>query len=90
MRELKEDVHLTIRVDSHLCTVRHAYTHFRIVMDVFCCSYLSGRVRLNGPVDHCWISLHKLGDYPFPKANHKFMPQLREYASRRRGDERDL
>jgi A/G-specific adenine glycosylase len=81
MRELKEEVNLTIRVDSHLCSVRHAYTHFRIVMDVFCCSHVSGRVRLNGPVDHRWVSLHKLGDYPFPKANHKFMPQLREYAS---------
>jgi len=82
MRELEEEVNLIIRVDSYLCSVRHAYTHFRIVMDVFCCSHVSGRVRLKGPVDHRWISLQKLGDYPFPKANHKFMPQLREYVSR--------
>jgi len=84
-RELKEEVNLRIAIDSHLCRVRHAYTHFRIVMDVFCCSYVSGRVRLKGPVDHRWVSLHKLGDYPFPKANHKFMPQLMKYASLRGG-----
>ncbi len=90
VRELKEEVNLTVKVDSHLCSVKHAYTHFRIVMDVFCCSYVSGRVSLNGPVDHRWISLHELDNYPLPKANHKFLPQLREYASHRRGDARDL
>jgi len=90
VRELKEEVNLTVKVDSHLCSVRHAYTHFRIVMDVFCCSYVSGRVRLNGPVDHRWIPLHELDNYPLPKANHKFLPQLREYAFRSRDSTRDL
>jgi A/G-specific adenine glycosylase len=85
MRELKEEVNLMVAVDSYLCRVRHAYTHFRIVMDIFCCSYTSGRVRLNGPVDHRWIRLDQLGGYPFPRANHKFMPQLRQYAARRGG-----
>ncbi|MCF8143476.1 MAG: A/G-specific adenine glycosylase [Deltaproteobacteria bacterium] len=80
VRELKEEANLTIKVDSPLCSIRHAYTHFRIVMDVFCCSHVSGRVRLNGPVDHRWISLRRLEDYPFPRANHKFMPRLQEYA----------
>ena len=90
VRELKEEVNLNVNVDSHLCSVRHAYTHFRIVMDVFCCSYVSGRVSLNGPVDHRWIPLHELDNYPLPKANHKFLPQLREYVFRRRGSTRDL
>jgi len=85
IREIREEVNLSIKVNSHLCTIRHAYTHFKIWMDVFCCSYLSGRVRLNGPVDHRWIPLQKLDDYPFPRANHKFMHKLKEYASRRRG-----
>jgi A/G-specific adenine glycosylase len=48
-------------------------------MDVFCCAYVSGRVKLNGPVDHRWISLQKLDDYPFPKANHKFFDELKKY-----------
>jgi A/G-specific adenine glycosylase len=83
MRELKEEVNLTITIDSRLCRVRHAYTHFRIVMDVFCCSVTSGRVRLKGPVDHRWIRLDQIADYAFPKANHKFVRQLRDYAARR-------
>ena len=79
IREIKEEVNLAIKVDSRLCRVKHAYTHFKIVMDVFCCSYVSGRVALNGPVDHRWINLQQLDDYPFPKANHKFFDELKQY-----------
>jgi A/G-specific adenine glycosylase len=85
VREIEEEVNLSIAVDSRLCRVRHAYTHFRIVMDVFCCSYLAGRVCLSGPVEHRWVTLDQLGDYPFPRANHKFMPQLMGYAGRSQG-----
>jgi len=83
LRELREEVNLKVEIESHLCRVRHAYTHFRIVMDVFCCSHISGRVRLNGPVDHRWIAVDEVDAYPLPKANHKFMTQLKGYATRR-------
>ena len=83
IREIKEEVNLAIKVDSHLSRVKHAYTHFKIVMDVFCCSYVSGRVALNGPVDHRWINLQQLDNYPFPKANHKFFNELKRYNSMR-------
>jgi A/G-specific adenine glycosylase len=79
IREIKEEVNLAITVDKHLSRVKHAYTHFKIVMDVFCCSYFSGKVTLNGPVDHRWIKLQKLDDYPFPRANHKFFDELKKY-----------
>jgi len=78
-REIKEEVNLAVKVDSHLSRVKHAYTHFKIVMDVFCCSYVSGRVALNGPADHRWIKLEQLDDFPFPKANHKFFEDLKRY-----------
>ncbi len=79
IREIKEEVNLTVRIDAHLSQVRHAYTHFKIRMEVFCCVYISGRVRLNGPVDHRWINLDQLQNYPLPKANHKFLSQLVEW-----------
>ena len=79
IREIKEEVNLTVGIDAHLCRVKHAYTHFRILMDVFCCSYASGRVTLKGPVDFRWIELDKLEAYPLPKANHKFLSQLNEW-----------
>jgi A/G-specific adenine glycosylase len=79
IREIKEEVNLNVDIDRHLAKVKHAYTHFKIVMDVFCCKYISGRIYLRGPVAFRWIRLEDYKNYPFPKANHKFIPLLGIY-----------
>ena len=76
IREIKEEANLNIKIDSIITRVKHAYTHFKVVLDVFRCSYVSGRVKLNGPVDYRWIRLSEIDAYPFPKANLKFIPLL--------------
>ena len=76
IRELKEEVNLTVNVRSFLTRVKHAYTHFKINVDVFICNYLSGTIKLNGPADYQWITLDEIDRFPFPKANHKFIPLL--------------
>lgn len=76
IREVKEEVNLKIKVDFHLTHIRHAYTHFKIRMDVYMCTYISGKIKLNGPVAYKWVYPSKIKDYPFPKANHKFFPAL--------------
>jgi A/G-specific adenine glycosylase len=76
VREIKEETGLEVTIDRHLTRVRHAYTHFKIVMDVFICVYQSGRVRLNGPVSHRWVTPRAIKNYPLPKANHKFLKRL--------------
>ena len=78
VREIKEEVSLTVEVKQKLARVKHAYTHFKIDMDVFICDYKSGRVRLNGPVDFRWIKPAGIDQYPLPKANHKFLPELKK------------
>jgi A/G-specific adenine glycosylase len=75
-REIKEEVNLEVRIHKHITRVKHAYTHFKIIMDVFVCEYVSGEVQLNGPADYHWIALHEIDQYPFPKANRKFIPLL--------------
>jgi A/G-specific adenine glycosylase len=76
VREIKEEVNLNVGIRQFLTRVSHAYTHFRISADVFICDYLSGRVSLNDPVDYRWITVKDIALYPFPKANHKFIPLL--------------
>ena len=76
IREIKEAVNLTVNIVNALTQVRHAYTHFRIVMDVFLCRYRSGTVRLNGAADYRWVTVRALKNYPFSKASHKFIPLL--------------
>ena len=77
IREIKEEVNLDVHIDRHLAQVKHAYTHFKIIMEVFCCKYISGSVYLRGPVAFRWIRLNEYKNYPFPKANHKFIPLLK-------------
>lgn len=76
IREIKEETGITAAVSSHLTTVHHAYTHFKIKMDVFYCRFIQGRVHLNGPIDYRWVSIQELNNFAFPKANKKFIPYL--------------
>ena len=71
VREIREEVNLKVKIDSQLTRIRHAYTHFKIVMDVYSCRYVSGKVTLNGPTDHRWVQLDELAGFPFSKANLK-------------------
>jgi len=80
-REIKEETGVTAEVNAFLTRVNHAYTHFKIEMDVFCCSWKKGRVRLNGPIDHKWIRLKEISLYPFPRANLKFIPLLTKHTN---------
>ena len=76
VREIKEEVNLGVAVAGHIAQVKHAYTHFKILMDVFSCRYVAGDVKLNGPIDFRWIVRREIELYPFPKANHKFIHLL--------------
>ncbi len=77
IREIREEVGLSVRKLDYLTRVNHAYSHFRIVVDVFRCRYRAGEVVLNGPVDYRWIRIEEIDQYPFPRANHKFIPLLK-------------
>jgi A/G-specific adenine glycosylase len=76
LREIKEEVNLDVAIDTHLLQVKHGYTHFKIVMEVFRCRYVSGKVKLKGSDNYRWVSLEELQKFPFPRANLKFMHLL--------------
>ena len=76
-REIKEEVNLLVEPNERIARIRHAYTHFKIVMDVFQCAYGKGRVYLRGPVDFRWIRLRDMEKFPFPGANRKFIPLIK-------------
>ena len=77
IRTIKQATNLSVTVETFLTKVTHAYTHFKIKADVFACTYQRGTVILRHAVDHRWIGLDALDDYPFPKANHKFFKPLK-------------
>jgi A/G-specific adenine glycosylase len=76
IREIREETGLEVEVESQLTSVKHTYSHFKITMDVFLCRSQSGPVKLGGPVAFRWIRTSEITDFPFPGANHKFIPLL--------------
>jgi len=76
IREIMEETNIQAEKAAFLTRIRHAYTHFKIEMDVFYCDYILGQVSLNGPIDHKWVKISDLDQYPFPRANLKFIPLI--------------
>ena len=77
-REIAEELGIKTKIDSLFTSVKHAYTHFKITLHVFQCSYQSGEIRLNGCDDYRWIRLSQLDDFAFPGADRKVIDQLME------------
>jgi A/G-specific adenine glycosylase len=76
-RELREEVGLDVDVTGFVTRVRHAYTHFKVELEVFRCRPRDNTpVVLSGPTDYRWIAREETVDYAFPAANHKFIPML--------------
>ena len=73
IRNITEVVNLNVTNLNYRTTVRHAFTHFKIVMDVFKCDYVSGEVVLDGPIDAKWVDVTEVTEYPLPRATHKFL-----------------
>lgn len=76
-REIAEEVNLTVEVVGHVARVHHAYSHFRVEVDVFDCVYKAGDVALRGPTDYRWVLAEETARYPFPAVNHKVFKHLR-------------
>ncbi len=76
VREVREELDIEIRVDRPLATVNHAYSHFRVTLHAFKCTYVSGTPRCTTCVDVKWVYPGALSRYVFPAANRKIIRAL--------------
>jgi A/G-specific adenine glycosylase len=68
-REIKEEIGIDVAVGEHFITLDHAYTHFKVTLEVHHCSYLSGTPQAIECDEVRWVSVAELEQFPFPKAN---------------------
>lgn len=68
-REIQEELAIEIQVGEHLITVDHAYSHFKVSLQVYHCRHLSGDPQPIECDEIRWVSLDQLDQFPFPKAN---------------------
>lgn len=78
VREIREELGIEIRVGDRLIVVDHAYTHFRVTLNVHNCEYVSGEPQPIECDEVKWVTLSELGQYPFPKANLQIIEALRQ------------
>lgn len=80
IREIKEELGIEIAVGSRLITIEHAYTHFKVTLNVFNCKYLSGEPQPIECDEVKWVTLDEIDQYPFPKANGQIIDAIKQQA----------
>jgi A/G-specific adenine glycosylase len=75
-REIREETGIEVSVGSLLVSVRHAYSHFKIVLHAFLCEYRGGRARAIGCDAVKWVWPKQLKEYAFPAANQRIIKKL--------------
>ncbi|NOZ12512.1 MAG: A/G-specific adenine glycosylase [Acidobacteria bacterium] len=77
-RECREELGVKVKTGREIATIRHAYTHFKILLTAFHCRIEEGTVQSRLPLK--WAEMEEIDTLPFPKANHKIFPYLRGHA----------
>jgi A/G-specific adenine glycosylase len=78
LQAISEATRTQARIIQPLARVRHAYTHFKVTAEIFICRHVGGRVRIQPPLTHRWLTLDQLTELPLPKLIHKFLPALKK------------
>ncbi|MEM9163165.1 MAG: A/G-specific adenine glycosylase [Cyanobacteria bacterium P01_F01_bin.4] len=79
-REIQEELGIEIEVQDRLITIEHAYTHFKVTLNVFNCTHLSGTPQPIECDEVKWVSLDEIDEYPFPKANGQIIAAMKQQA----------
>jgi len=82
-REVREELAINVRVERPLAVVDHTYSHFRVRIHAFECTYISGEPRCITCADFKWVRPRDLGRYAFPAANNKIIQILRSQTKHR-------
>jgi len=80
-REIREELGIEIEVGDRLIVVDHAYSHFRVTLNVHHCHHVSGEPQPIECDEVRWVPLSELEQYPFPKANMQIIEALRQTIS---------
>ncbi len=76
IREAKEELGITLKPGAMVASVDHAYSHFRVTLNVYACAHVSGTPSANAHTELKWVRPSEFKKLAFPKANHKFMHLL--------------
>jgi len=67
---------LTIALESHLCSVKHAFTHLTWHLRAFTAEAMPDAHFPESASDTCWVTLNEMGQFAFPVAHRKIIANL--------------
>ena len=65
---LRQEWGLEVSVEPQARTLRHEFTHFKLIVHVFVCQWRAGRLK-RGAGARCWLRLKELEAYPMGKTD---------------------
>ena len=78
VREIDEELGVSVRCVDKIGVIRHSYTSFRVALHAFLCELRDPKQEpeLRSSVDCRWVTRRELDGYAFPAANRKLISML--------------
>jgi A/G-specific adenine glycosylase len=76
VREMKEELGVKVEIIQPFMKLNHTYSHLKITLHASICKLVDGNPEPKASQKIQWISIHKLNDLPFPKANRRLTEKL--------------
>ncbi|MGF1670678.1 MAG: A/G-specific adenine glycosylase [Balneolaceae bacterium] len=81
LRELSEELGVKADIKHKFMTVKHTYSHFKITLNAYICTIVSGNPKPVCSQELKWVDMDEIDEYPFPKANKMLIGKLKtEYS----------
>jgi len=78
IREIQEELGITIQVDSFLIENPYQYEEKQILLKAYLCSYLGGEIQLNDHDQVLWVNKNELKNYKLAPADIAFIIPLNQ------------
>lgn len=77
IREIKEELDATIKIDRHLMTVEYDYPDFHLTMDCYLCTIPDGHFSLLEHSDSRWLDKEHLDSVDWLSGNTEIIEKIR-------------
>lgn len=77
-REIKEELDMDVRIESHLITVEYDYPSFHLTMHCYLCSMDSEKLNLKEHENACWLNREELHTVDWLPADVEVMNVIRK------------
>ena len=76
IREIKEELNIKINVENFITTINYQYPDFYLVMHVYKCKYLSGKIDLNVHSEIRWITKNDIDEIEWVPADIEIIKKI--------------